>query len=107
MLSYPQWAVTLTACREFVANKYWPSKGVEGAKLNDMYLKIKVSEDKAKATGEEPDKGKTSEQQVKAEEKAEVKSDQQDKAKITSEMPEKAQTTSEKTNGEASSKATE
>ncbi|KAK7531920.1 P-loop containing nucleoside triphosphate hydrolase protein [Phyllosticta citricarpa] len=29
---------------EYVADKYWPSKGVEGSKLNDMYQKIAMRE---------------------------------------------------------------
>lgn len=100
---------------DFVANKYWPSKGVEGSKLNDMYQKIKISEDKAKATGGEQDKAKTErEQQNKAkperetEGKVKVEPESQDKAKGSGreKEKEKKKDTSEKTNGETS-KATE
>ncbi|KAK0659845.1 Chromodomain helicase hrp3 [Lasiodiplodia hormozganensis] len=73
---------------DFIANNFWPSKGVEGSKLNDMYQKIKISEEKAKTAGGEHDKAKTAgepEHKVKNEpgsqEKGQGASAEQEKAK--------------------------
>lgn len=78
----------LTTCRDFIANNFWPSKGVEGSKLNDMYQKIKISEEKAKTAGGEHDKAKTAgepEHKLKSEpgsqEKGQGASAEQEKAK--------------------------
>ncbi|KAF4307285.1 SNF2-related protein [Botryosphaeria dothidea] len=92
---------------DFVASNYWPTKGVEGSKLNDMYQKIKISEDKAKAANGDQDKSKA---EPKAEGEARDKSKAigggQEKAKEKTKEKAKENATSATTNG-AGSKATE
>lgn len=83
--------------RDFVANNYWPSKGVEGSKLNDMYQKIKISEDKAKAANGEQARPKS---ESKAEGKAEREPRDKPKASEEGQEKVKAEATSAATNGE-------